>query len=372
MHMLTRNILAATALVLASISAHATVRARVAHFAPFANDVNATAVNISLNGSPLLNGVKYGSFTDYLTLPGPGTYTIAVTPVAASSAVITQSITVADNTDYTVAAIGNGTLQPLELLAIADDNATPPSGQLKLRVVHTAPFAANLQATDVSIRTGDGQIIGGLGSVPYKAYSPVLTLPAATYHVKVASPDGSTNLIDAAPVALPAGVSLTVFAIGDGVNQPLGLTAIPVGALTLQGPVDYSTSGAWYNPATSGQGFTFTPVPLQDRLVGTWYTFDISGAPQWYTLDTAVQPGTLNPGTPGSFDGRHAVFAVTAVTGGAPNSNKPVTQTPSGVLTVTFSSCSQASATYVQGTTSTTIPLSNLTPFATCTIEPSP
>jgi hypothetical protein len=163
---------------------------------------------------------------------------------------------------------------------------------------------------------------------------------------------------------------LTVFAVGDGVHQPLGLTALPVGALPLQGPVDFSTTGAWYNPATSGEGFTFTPVPAQNRLVGTWYTFDANGAPRWYTLDTDLQPGTLDPGTPGAFDGRRAAFAVTEVSGGAFNSGKPVKRTPAGTLNVNFSNCSTASAVYANGIESIQIPLTNLTPFTPCTITP--
>ena len=363
------QLVACAAGALMSVPTHAAVRARVAHFAPFAADLGATAVDITLNGNPLLSNVEFGAFTDYLDLPGPGTYQIDVTPVGATSPAITQSVSVADNTDYTIAAIGDGTAQPLELLAIADDNAAPASGTLKLRVVHAAPFAADLDATKVSIRTSDGQIVAGLASVPYKAYSDVLSLPAGTYHLKVASPDGTTNFIDAAPVALPAGASITVFAIGDVTHRPLGLTAVPVGALTLQTPVDFSTFGAWYNPATSGQGFTFTPVPSQNRLWGTWYTFTPLGNDQvWYSLDTSVTPGTTNQDRPGTFDNKHATFAVIKTTGGVFNSGKPVTSTPAGELDVTFDDCTSATATYINGSQTLQIPLKNLTPTATCTV----
>ncbi|HEX6832275.1 MAG TPA: DUF4397 domain-containing protein [Rudaea sp.] len=347
----------------------AATRARVAHFAPFANDVSATAVNITLNGNPLLSNVKFGDFTDYLALPGAGTYQIAVTPVGATSAAITQSVTVADNTDYTIAAIGDATQQPLELLAIVDDNATPPAGSLKLRVVHAAPFAASIDSTNVSIRTSGGDVVGGLSRVPYKGVSDVLTLPAGTYHLKVATPDGSANLIDAAPAALPAGASVTVFAIGDIVHRPLGLTALPVGALALQTPVDRSVAGAWYNPATSGQGFTFVPVPSQNRLWGTWYTYDADGKSQvWYSLDTLGTPGTTNADRPGTFDNKHAVFAVTKTTGGVFNTGAPVTSVPAGELDVTFNDCNAASATYINGSQSLQIPLTNLTPAPGCTV----
>ena len=60
---------------------------------------------------------------------------------------------------YTVYAAGDGTKQMLELRALVDDTTTPADGNLNIRVVHAAPFAADLAATEVSIRTADGKAV---------------------------------------------------------------------------------------------------------------------------------------------------------------------------------------------------------------------
>lgn len=178
--------------------------------------------------------------------------------------------TLADNADYTVLATGGANSQPLALQALVDNNAAPAAGNLKLRVIHAAPFGPDAESTAVSIRTDRGAIVGGLASVPFFAASDYLEIPAGNYDLKVATPDGSVNLIDLAPVDLPAGAVLSVLATGDGVNQPLGFTALPLGALATETPVDASVSGHWFTSAFSGQGFAFTPKPDENRLLGSW------------------------------------------------------------------------------------------------------
>ena len=56
-------------------------------------------------------------------------------------------------------AAGDGTKQMLELRALVDDTTMPGEGNLNLRIVHAAPFAADMDATAVSIRTDDGTVV---------------------------------------------------------------------------------------------------------------------------------------------------------------------------------------------------------------------
>ena len=44
----------------------ADARVSVAHFAPFASDVEATSVSVFLNGQEALPNVKFKDFTDYI------------------------------------------------------------------------------------------------------------------------------------------------------------------------------------------------------------------------------------------------------------------------------------------------------------------
>lgn len=285
-----------------SASAFSAARVAVLHLAPFAEDIDNTAVDIHINGDPTFENVKFTDFVPYTELPA-GDYLIEVFPVGAADPAISQSFTLMDETDYSLFAIGNGTTQDLELMALVDDNTTPAAGNARIRVVHAAPFAADLADTEVSIRTANGDVVAGLVGVPYMANSGFFEVPAGTYDLKVASNDGTVNYIDPLPVDIPAGAIVTLYATGDGINQPLGILAYPIGLLELRTPVDNSANGWWGVEEGSGVGFIFQPIPRENRLVGTWYSYNEAGEPIFYTFD-------------GPFDGIIADTTLYRSTGG--------------------------------------------------------
>lgn len=346
----------------------ADARVRVGHFAPFADTLAGTSVTVRINGADALTNVQFGDFTGYIPLAA-GPYTLEVLPTGTSSVAISASVTLQDNVDYTVLAVGNGSLQPLSLQALVDDNSAPAAGNLKLRIVHAAPFAADDAGTAVSIRTDGGAVVGGLVGVPFFAASPVLEIPAGRYDLKVANPDGSVNLIDIAPLDLPAGVSLTVLATGDGINQPLGITALPLGALALERPVDASVSGHWYIPGRSTAGFAFTPVASGNRLVGSWYGWTAGGQQVYYSLDSAGPLSGEGADINGGFNNERAVFTVFSISGGTLLGAQDVQLTPAGTLTVDFLGCNTATAAFAfTGGASGSFPLENLTPTGICSL----
>jgi len=346
----------------------ADARVRVGHFAPFADSLDGTSVTVRVNGNDTLTGVRFGDFTDYLSL-APGNYLLEVLPTGSSTVAISTSVSLIDNTDYSVLAVGNGTLQPLALEALVDDNTAAAAGNLKLRIVHAAPFAAEDAATAVSIRTDAGAVVGGLQQVPFFAASPVLEIPAGRYDLKVSTPDGDRNLIDLAPVDLPAGVSLTVLATGDGVNQPLGITALPLGALPLERPVDGSVSGHWHIPGRTTTGLAFSPVASGNRLVGSWYGWTAGGEQVYYSLDSAGPLSGDSAASDGGFDNERAVFTVYAISGGSFLGEQAVDLTPAGTLTVDFLDCTTAAAAFsLTGGASGSFDLVNLTPIEVCSL----
>jgi hypothetical protein len=324
-------------------------RVNVAHFAPFAEDIADTAVDIAVNGEIALTGVEYKAFTDYLNF-APDTYTIDVYVsglAETSDPVISGEFTLTDNVDYTVYAVGNGSTQDLELRALVDDVDAPMDGNLNIRIVHAAPFAADLAATEVSIRTAGGDLVNNLEGVPYGVDSGFFEIPADTYDLKVASNDGTVNYIDPLPVPLPAGADITVFAVGDGVNQPLGIIAFPVGELETRTPVDNRSNGWWaVTPADAGTGFILQPMPSQNRLVGTWYTYDAEGNPQFLTFDSCMgAAGTDECPMPGGFDGTMATTALYISDRVGVDADAPVNTVQVGEIAYEILSCDEATAT---------------------------
>ena len=345
--------LATTLATLAALSiagpAWSDARVAVGHFAPFADDIEATAVDIAVNGEVALEGVRFKEFTGYLDFPA-GDYTIDIYlagTASSSNPVITGDFSLSDGVDYTVYAVGNAVTQDLELRALVDNTDAPMDGNLNLRIVHAAPFAADLAATEVSIRTAGGTVVNNLVGVPYNADSGFFEIPADTYDLKVASNDGVVNYIDPLPVALPAAADVTVFAVGDGVNQPLGIVAFPVGELATRAPVDNSANGWWaVTPAEAGVGFILQPMPGQNRLVGTWYQYDVDGNPEFLTFDSCMgTAGSDECPMPGGFDGMSATTALYVSDRVGVADGEPVNTTRVGEIEYQILGCGEATAT---------------------------
>lgn len=341
--------ISAAALLLLSNSAFGAARVNVAHFAPFADTIDGTAVDIAVNGEVALPNVKFKDFTAAPVELDAGTYVIDVIPVGATEPAISQEFTLADNTDYFLYAVGNNITQDLELRALDDTTTAPDTGNLNIRVVHAAPFAMDLAATEVSIRTAGGSLVNGLTGVPYNVDSGFFQIPEGNYDLKVASNDGSVNYIDPLPADLPAGADVTVFAVGDGINQPLGIIAFPVGELATRTPVDNRSNGMWEILEGSGTGFIFQPMPSQNRVVGTWYTYDMEGNPIFFNFDSCLEQGMdmgmLTCSTPGAFDGKTATTSLYASAGGGPSEDDVVTVTKVGEIDFEILGCNDAMAT---------------------------
>jgi hypothetical protein len=215
-------------------AADAAPQARIVHAAPFAAVVDDTAVSILVDDSEVVSDFKYGDFTDYVSLAAAGSINVKVK--LGDTVVIEETLAVAEDTDYTVAAVGDGSNQPLELWVLEDSNTPPASGNAHLRIAHAAPFGGSPAATAVDVCTQDGSLVNGLANVPYKVNSGMFPLPAGTYDLRIAAheaamPCSGATIIDPLPVTLSDGSITTVFAIGDATNQPPGLLAIPGGLL---------------------------------------------------------------------------------------------------------------------------------------------
>lgn len=216
---------------------NATAMVTVAHFAPFAADVTGTAVTITVNGGTVLTNTTFGAISSVLPLPA-GTYTVEIFAGSSTTPAISDTVTITDDTKYTLAAIGDGTNQSLELLALIDDT-TPLTDSAKLRIGHLAPFAANLGDTAVDICTDSNTVV--VPNVPYKVVTdPYLTLPAGDYDLKIAlaGTNCATVALDLPSVRLAAGGIVDVFAVGLN-NSAFPLEIKSTTGLTLTGRAIY-------------------------------------------------------------------------------------------------------------------------------------
>jgi hypothetical protein len=200
-------------------------RFAVVHLAPFAADPD-TAVDIEIDGSPFAAGVAYGASTTY-TESVSGTYLVEVFPAGETTLIMSKTVTLLDDKDFTIVAIGGANGWDPQLIVLEDDKTPPAAGMAKVRSGHLAPFAAAEPDTLADVRLQDGTVIAD--DVAFGDIGAFLELAAGTYDFKITTPDGATTLIDPMPVTVNDGDVVSVFAAGDGTNQPLGAFALPKG-----------------------------------------------------------------------------------------------------------------------------------------------
>ena len=209
----------------------------IAHYAPFSDTVETTAVAIQANGNELARGVKYGDkIVGFEAQPGTYTVGIAVPDVVAAGAdviydtvVISKEIMIEPKTNYTIIATGDNRNQPLDILVLEDmQPLTAPTPDAFVRLGHLAPFAADLAATQVDICTEANEPI--LSGVAYGVVTdPYLTLPAGIYDLKVtvAGTNCASTAIDVPAFQVEAGEMVDAYAIGTGVGEfPLAIDSI--------------------------------------------------------------------------------------------------------------------------------------------------
>ena len=190
------------------------------------NRVIANTVDVTDDPILIVEDFEYGDSTAYLDLP-PGTYTIDIIPTGAMDPAISATVTVAEDGHYTVIATGDGANQDLELMVLVDDPTPPAAGTFHLRLGHLAPFASGDATADVRLR--DGTPV--LTDVVYSAVTGYIPLPVGEYDLTITAPGGDPVLIDPLPVDLTDGMILSAFAAGEGVNQDLGVFALPSDAV---------------------------------------------------------------------------------------------------------------------------------------------
>jgi hypothetical protein len=114
-------------------------------------------------------------------------------------------------------------------------------------------------------------------------------------------------------------------------------------ALPLNSPptffqINAGHSGAWFNPATSGQGQFIDVVPDEQLMFVSWFTFtdDASDNPneqRWLTAQ-------------GNYSGDTTVLDLFETLGGKFDDPQEVTTTQVGEVTLSFSNCDQGQMTY--------------------------
>lgn len=191
-----------------------TAQVRVVHASP-----DAPNVDVLVDGAAVLTNVAYKASSTYLDVPA-GSRNLRVRATGTSTVVIDQTAAVTAGKRYTVLATGR--VASIAPVVLEDDLTAPAAGNVKLRLVHASPTAGTVDiyvtAPGASIATATPT----LASVPFRAASGYLEVPAGTYRVRITPAGSKTVAIDVNDVALAAGQVRTAVAVdAPGGGTPL-------------------------------------------------------------------------------------------------------------------------------------------------------
>lgn len=180
---------------------------RVVHVAP-----GAPALDAYVSDNQIADNVIYGQSTSYNSVTG-GTQTLVVGTDFAGEAVelLNTPLPLTAGAGYTLAL--SGTAEGLVPYIIPDDNAAPPTGQAKFRVLH---FAQTAPAVDVYVTPPGADLsttTPTFSAVALGDPTSYATLAPGTYQVRLTGQLSQDVLIDAGTVQLSEGDSRTAIAI---------------------------------------------------------------------------------------------------------------------------------------------------------------
>ncbi len=112
--------------------------------------------------------------------------------------------------------------------------------------------------------------------------------------------------------------------------------------------INAGLNDAWFNPATSGQGFLITVLPDIKQMFLAWFTYDTERPPQGVGA-LLGEPGHRWLTAQGPYAGDTASLTLFVTKGGVFDAAEPATSTDpagDGTMTLEFADCAEALVTY--------------------------
>jgi hypothetical protein len=202
-----------------------TARVRIAHYAPFANTLAATRVDICLDATdtavPGLTNVEFGQESGWLPLPA-GIYDLFIAPAGtncSTPALDLPALAILAGKTYDVYAVGGANGWPLEVKSI-----TGLDFPAHVTVGHFAPFSTTVPGTAVDIKVN-----GALAftSVVFGNFVPQVQLPPGPALVEIL-PAGTSTVALSGTLDLKGDAAYNLFAIGGANGWPLTFSATEI------------------------------------------------------------------------------------------------------------------------------------------------
>jgi hypothetical protein len=156
-----------------------------------------SALTASVGSTSIGTTVNYGTASSYITVTS-GSAMLGVEAAGTTSLLINESITLNSSTYYTVLA-GNYS-SAINATILTDDNTTPTSGNVSIRIVNAAP---SLGTADVYVLAAGSSLsiaTATVSNLNFESASSYQSLSAGTYEVYFTQPGQKSAVIDSGPL----------------------------------------------------------------------------------------------------------------------------------------------------------------------------
>ena len=158
-----------------------------------------SALTASIGSTSIGSDVDYGTASTYISVAS-GSTTLGVEAAGTTSLLINESITLSSSAYSTVLA-GNYS-SAINATILTDDNTTPTSGYVSVRIVNAAP---SLGTADVYVLAAGSSLSDATATVSnlnFESASSYQSLSAGTYEVYFTQPGQKSAMIDSGPLTL--------------------------------------------------------------------------------------------------------------------------------------------------------------------------
>lgn len=331
--------------LLGNLPSFAAVRVQVLNLSPRTTG-SGGELTIDLGGQATVPNLAYKRHSEFITLAN-GSFDVTVRDER--GAVLTmRRVNLADGRDHLIAAIGDGRERGFAVYSNTQHAQTVPNGRFTVQSAYLATngsFADPLSrqylalACDEELPTlpelsnrnprddrfgSDG--VGNLGYGRSLAADSCIRLAFVVQHTIDGRLETHSTEIRAA-----AGERIRLFAVGDGVLQPIEMLVIRYGIEATRAfiPPDPRMEGLWYDPDRPGEGFAMlfdhSVSPPRPQLL--FYGYDASNRSSWGAGIQGIGPYTL----------------LETFRGGSPSGQFPTAANPNPAVSLYFHSCTEAS-----------------------------
>ena len=180
-------------------------RMRFLHASP-----DSPAVDILIDSLQVFSDLRYGQSSTYFKVD-EGERRVLVSATGETSPLLDVSIPLVDELDYT--AVVTNYLSNIELLIVEDRNVDPDFGKFKLRILHAAPGAKQVDVYITDQNEDIAALEPNVANLPFKAVSDYLNFDEGELRIQITAHRKKIPIIDTGPLSFRARQIRTVVAL---------------------------------------------------------------------------------------------------------------------------------------------------------------